>query len=556
MENSTETRTEPYPGYIALIQYLRSATNPKLGDFVKRNKAKVAGWSGVHNDCDGLKATWVSRFQKKSNDIEPGIIPDIQCPELLWKEVFAMTQTAVEHNVASMSVMQESARTNVAQLRQAVNTMNAEASSDNYEMPNGANSVSTVDSWSSADAHPKATYLVSFELSTVKDILPSENERWHHNGVDMSQALNNFRHKSVQDAIKLTKALSPRRTLALSYVYLFALSEDESAFPFKSASMRFNRLFDREQLGSNADEWCRAAREALEKNVDADPEDQSNEEEWSLASILANNLLTATALKNKQLLSFAEVLYDLATTDTQWAGDLTEDTHVHAHIAPLMKAVFTKDKRFTCQWANTMLEALRVRSTSTESAIMNGPNMDRLLPDFTCSVKVQNRTFDLLALEVKPPKKTGHDLEKLGRELKVMFDALIKAHIPEPIVCGIHVQELTVRTYKMELTHDGIYQFLELQNVDLITKHSQLGQLPAVFETIWQTKNIVARTAQRVKSRILQKMAGDDEIPEGAVPMKWMRPDLKKKDRKVKRKAPYTGKGNDPAAETKKGRKR
>ncbi|KAI8142123.1 hypothetical protein BJV82DRAFT_669796 [Fennellomyces sp. T-0311] len=536
MENITETRTEPYPGYTALIQYLRNTSSPKLRDFVKRNKAKIAGWSGVHDDCDGLKGTWVSRFQGESDDIEPGVISDIRCPELLWKEVFVLTQTAVEHNVASMSVMQGSARTNVAQLRQTVNTMNAETSTDNYEMSNGMLFYK-----SSADAHPKATYLVSFELSTVKDILPSENEHWYHNGVDMSQALNNFRHKSVQDAIKLTNALSPRRTLALSYVYLFALSEDKSAFPFKSAFMRVNRRFDREQLGSNADEWCRAAREALEKNVDVDPEDQSNEEEWPLASILANNLLTATALKNKQLLSFAKVLYDLATADAQWAADLTEDTHVHAHIAPIMKAVFTNDKIFTYQWANTMLEALRVRSTSTESATMHGSNTDKLLPDFTCSIKVQNRTFNLLALEVKPPKKTGHDLEKLGRELKVMLDALVNAHIPDPIICGIHVEELTVRTYKMELTHNGIYQLLELQNVDIITKHSQLGQLPVVFEAIWQTKNIVVPTAQSIKSRILQKMAGDDELPAGADSARWMRPDLKEKDRKSLRRLVVPG---------------
>ncbi|KAI8138769.1 hypothetical protein BJV82DRAFT_696809 [Fennellomyces sp. T-0311] len=452
--NRVTASTEFYPGHTALLEYINQTKNPSLGNFIQRNKSKVAGWSGNYSDYEGLRRAWVSRFETISEELDPGVIPD-------------------------MELMQESAVTNRAPLKQVIRTLNAEASS-------------------------------SRQMSS--DALPDEDERWYHNGVDVTRALIDFRHKAVKDVLKLTKAPTPRRTLALSYVYLFAIDEDESAFPFKSVSMRFNRGYEKQGLGSDAEEWCRVAREALDKNVDADPEDIDNDDDWALASALANNITAAITKKSKNLLCFAEVLYDLATTDVQWVKNLTEDTHVHAHIAPIIKAVFTKDKRLIYHWANTMLEAVRVSSTSTDAAEINGSSADRLLPDFMCSVKVQNRTFNLLALEVKPPKKTGHDLEKLGRELKIMLNVLVKAHVSDPAVCGIHVEELCVRTYQMKLSHNGIYELLELQNVDLITKHSQLGQLPAMVEAVLQTKNIIVRTAQSVKTRILQKLAGPSRI--------------------------------------------
>ena len=59
------------------------------------------------------------------------------------------------------------------------------------------------------------------------------------------------------------------------------------------------------------------------------------------------------------MLCLAETLYSIATTPDHWSNDLTEDTHVHTHVAPIVNAVFTKDKRFTYSWYNELNVYLR-----------------------------------------------------------------------------------------------------------------------------------------------------------------------------------------------------
>ncbi|KAF7722246.1 hypothetical protein EC973_003527, partial [Apophysomyces ossiformis] len=174
--------------------------------------------------------------------------------------------------------------------------------------------------------------------------------------------------------------------------------------------------------------------------------DDESTDEWVLKSALITYLQNAVNSKDKLMIILAEILYDMATTPRPWDNNISEDTHIHSHLAVIITSIFSKDKRLGYKWANTMLEASRCRSTSTADTVTKKTEnlVEQLFPDYTSFVCIQGRRFDLVVIEVKTPKQLNHDLEKLGRELKIMLDMLVRARVDNPIVCGIWIDGMMV----------------------------------------------------------------------------------------------------------------
>lgn len=67
--------------------------------------------------------------------------------------------------------------------------------------------------------------------------------------------------------------------------------------------------------------------------------------------------------------------------------------------------------------------------------------MEQFSSDLAASVVILGKIFDLFVVEIKKPcsDNTGSysDLVKLGKELKVMVDHLVKNGVAIPVVCGL-----------------------------------------------------------------------------------------------------------------------
>ncbi|KAI9271559.1 hypothetical protein BDA99DRAFT_500379 [Phascolomyces articulosus] len=526
-----------YPGYTELVAHVsnqNSASASSLDTFLKNNMENIAGWTGIVPDADVVKTKWCKRFKRVLKEISPNLQPDTNCAPETWNTIYKLAEAGVALQLAGIQAMKDTAGSTGKRVAKTTNLMNQQRT----ELDSSSSS------WSSIDDRPTIVYLNAYDLTNENFVTVQENEMWIDKSHNISKSLFNFRKQSINEAKKHTKSLSPRRELSLSHVYLFAFDEDQSAYPFRSNSLSVKRNVSYEKLTEEADDWCRAIVWAL---MDA-AQNEEDDDSWKIRSMVIGYMLKATEMRSKPLLYISETLYHLATTPQQWNLNPTEDTHVHAHVTPVINAIFTKDSQFIYNWANTSLEATRNISTSSVGNSVDGSEVERLLPDFMASVKVQGRVFDLLAVEVKPPKKGGHDLQKLGRELKIMIDALVTAKVANPIVCGIVVEGSSVRTYMLQLRYNGIYEMIQLQDVDLITKYSQLSQLPLIIAAFTQVKTIISLTAKEVKYRILNKLDGQNNSTKNVIPVSWTRPDLKRRERVKKRKAQENKKGKSVAA--------
>lgn len=66
-----------------------------------------------------------------------------------------------------------------------------------------------------------------------------------------------------------------------------------------------------------------------------------------------------------------------------------------------------------------------------------GIHSPKFLPDFTASVSDNGWLYDVLVIEVKKPGVVVDEVVKVGQEMKLMIDELIKKKFSGTVVAGI-----------------------------------------------------------------------------------------------------------------------
>lgn len=112
---------------------------------------------------------------------------------------------------------------------------------------------------------------------------------------------------------------------------------------------------------------------------------------------------------------------------------LVQDSFTHANLVTYLDHIFARTSKFKITVTSSMLVALQ---NSNDSILM-----EQFSSDLAASVVILGKIFDLFVVEIKKPcsDNTGSysDLVKLGKELKVMVDHLVKNGVAIPVVCGL-----------------------------------------------------------------------------------------------------------------------
>ena len=113
------------------------------------------------------------------------------------------------------------------------------------------------------------------------------------------------------------------------------------------------------------------------------------------------------------------------------------------------------------------------------------------------------KTFDILSIKVKPPKKSSNrqtqsDFVKVGKELKDMIDDLVDNGICNGVVGGFVTQGYTSRSYTMELVAEGVYLMVNRGECDLLRSPKDAIRIPQLYEHFLQTRNLLLSTIEKI----------------------------------------------------------
>ncbi|KAG0179965.1 hypothetical protein DFQ29_001442, partial [Apophysomyces sp. BC1021] len=113
-------------------------------------------------------------------------------------------------------------------------------------------------------------------------------------------------------------------------------------------------------------------------------------------------------------------------------------------------------------------------------------------PDYVAYVQKWRNRYDVLVAEFKPINRRNNrppsDLVKLGQQMKIMINSIVKADISSPVVCGILVEGYQCSTYKMDLPFPGVYRMVKLQDFVLCHDRSSLSSIPNMYRYLSQVK--------------------------------------------------------------------
>ncbi|KAL9544867.1 hypothetical protein PS6_008542 [Mucor atramentarius] len=191
---------------------------------------------------------------------------------------------------------------------------------------------------------------------------------------------------------------------------------------------------------------------------------------------LASSVIMKTMGQDKETVLYGSIIYKTITTLTGiiTASD-TEDTFIHNCLHSLLLSIFSCDKYFIQEWANKSLES--------------SPTYQ---PDWCASVKFWKNKYNIVATEAKPKAKQNRgivsDYVKLGRELKLMFEKLIYSGVDNPEVYGLLVKGGVLEVYMMDIKVDGIYRFVKVDTVNLVTNFTEMTNLMRTLPILYQLK--------------------------------------------------------------------
>ncbi|KAI8874671.1 hypothetical protein K501DRAFT_160226, partial [Backusella circina FSU 941] len=291
------------------------------------------------------------------------------------------------------------------------------------------------DSFHSNDYHPlrKNIYLCT---NLCREFNIDKNPSWLVNGFNISNALSQFGWNSLSLHDK-GDALSDMRLLSLDHIYALANDISSSVTKYLGQDVHFDVVQD-------------LSPQLFELFPEISP---------IISGLCIQLSVLHSAVPWIKTMELAlSIITTLAGMNT--ASD-NDDTFIHNCLHSLLASIFSCDKYFIQEWANKSLES--------SSAYQ---------PDWCASVKFWKNKYNIIAIEAKPKAKqnrgTISDYVKLGRELKLMLGKLIYSGVNEPEVYGLLVKGGVLEIYMMDIKVNGIYRFVEIDTVNLVTNFTEM----------------------------------------------------------------------------------
>ena len=101
--------------------------------------------------------------------------------------------------------------------------------------------------------------------------------------------------------------------------------------------------------------------------------------------------------------------------------------------------------------------------------------------------------YDFLISEVKLPSNTNgnaveSDTIKVGKQMALMLNKLIRQDVSYPVVGGILLEGLKMITFKMDLKYPKSYRMIELASHNLFDNIQDISTLPHIISSVLQLK--------------------------------------------------------------------
>ncbi|KAI8081810.1 uncharacterized protein B0P05DRAFT_447289, partial [Gilbertella persicaria] len=311
------------------------------------------------------------------------------------------------------------------------------------------------------------------------------------NGFNISNALSQFGWSSLSLHDK-GDALSDMRLLSLDHIYAFANDISSSVTKYLGQDVHFDVVQDLSlqlfEIFPEISPIISGLCIQLSTLHSAVP--------WIKMMELASSAILKTKGQDMETILYGSIIYKTITTLAGMNTALdNEDTFIHNCLHNLLASIFSCDKCFIQEWANKSLE-----SSSTYQ------------PDWCASVKFWKNKYNIIATEAKSKANQNRgiisDYVKLGRELKLMLEKLIYSGVNEPEVYGLLLKGGVLEIYMMDIKVDGIYRFVEIDTVNLVTNFTEMTNLMRTLPILYRLKERVLSIAKRLELVELQKSKG------------------------------------------------
>ncbi|KAI7883496.1 hypothetical protein K492DRAFT_205451 [Lichtheimia hyalospora FSU 10163] len=365
---------------------------------------------------------------------------------------------------------------------------------------------------SSEDERPKAKTVINYLTSGGQE--EPENgdkplEAWVVDNVDITSKLMEYRMRSLLLA-KRFKNISDARIMSLNYIFLF---HDDETLPYDGLPQGICKELGMKQGFETASDqsiiWCHRVQQAIDKGK----------------SVVRRELyeIEGDLLDGQDELSLAifDIVRATSTKLVNWQqGSITEDTFCRQHLQDFVDYCISYKSGIQYSWSGRQRLQYDVNVKSKEAQ----------LPDYIASLKTRNDKImhDVFVIEVKKPNTSSNqqllnDRCKLASEMKKMLDAMVEAHVPSPVVCGMLVEGHECSTFKMELVSEAIYVKTRLAWFSLLRGKQDLATIVSTVQYCWQLRNIITN----LQTRILDGVKSESRIS-------WKRPHFDKPTRKNK----------------------
>ncbi|KAI8070545.1 uncharacterized protein B0P05DRAFT_573276 [Gilbertella persicaria] len=391
-----------------------------------------------------------------------------------------------------------------------------------------------------------------------------ERMTWAVDSDDMSEKLMLYRMQTI-NAAKDAKKLTTNQFLILNYIINFdseltIINELGIAYKAKQVKKQLRRNHAVSRSSSQIILLC---NELLQKAKLQENEEEEEEEDLMVFLLLEK--IKAKKEKDDEKLLFLS-LFEHFQNIISNTSITTEQSYIDSTLLPFFEHIFNKiaqtehfaargrlekppsdfdlllplglSKPSSSSSTSTATTSATATATATSSAASKRDFSSSssssyrswlaLLPDYLVKAVFTGIKFDLLAVEVKKPKakfsQIVNDESKVAVLMKLMINRLVQNSIPSPVVCGFVDNGDFIKTYKMSLTSNGSYSFVELACFPSIRCLNSLACLPVMIEHMNQLKNIICEMIEVIRITLLgEKLPGPLSVP-SAVPVEWLRP--------------------------------
>jgi hypothetical protein len=113
-----------------------------------------------------------------------------------------------------------------------------------------------------------------------------------------------------------------------------------------------------------------------------------------------------------------------------------------------------------------------------------------------------------------------------------MLEKLVHSGVDNPEVYGLLVKGGVLEIYMMDIKVDGIYRFVEVDTVNLVTNFSEMINLIRTLPILYQLKERALSVARRLEVVKLRKSKGITVNP--TLPVSWLRRSMDPKMKALK----------------------